>query len=141
MAGAWIYIAIFAATVLWAFAEVGINGWALVPRIIAPLIILIATFLVMPTLSTSPSRWKWPGAASLIVILATVTSGLAFSRINAPTASRPLPDPGSSMAGPARMQAGEDWPAYGGSDSARRSSPLAQITPANVGSLSPPRKP
>ncbi|HWU78923.1 MAG TPA: membrane-bound PQQ-dependent dehydrogenase, glucose/quinate/shikimate family, partial [Caulobacter sp.] len=32
--GAWIYIAVFVATVLWALWEVGLNGWALVPRVI-----------------------------------------------------------------------------------------------------------
>src|SRR3546814_9329602 len=40
-----------------------------------------------------------------------------------------------AMADPALMQAGSDWPAYGGTYSARRYSPLAQITPANVGKL------
>src|SRR3546814_2145206 len=39
------------------------------------------------------------------------------------------------MADPAAMQAGADWPAYGGTYSARRYSPLTQITPANVGKL------
>src|SRR3546814_14361737 len=40
-----------------------------------------------------------------------------------------------AMADPALMRTGSDWPAYGGSYSARRYSPLAQITPANVGKL------
>src|SRR5687767_10978451 len=34
--GAWIYLGIFALTILWAFWEVGLEGWALVPRIIGP---------------------------------------------------------------------------------------------------------
>src|SRR3546814_16510215 len=33
------------------------------------------------------------------------------------------------------FRSGSDWPAYGGTYSARRYSPLAQITPANVGKL------
>src|SRR3546814_18907519 len=52
--------------------------------------------------------------------------------------ARPLQQLSASrwaMADPALMQAGSDWPAYGGTYSARRYSPLAQITPANVGKL------
>jgi quinoprotein glucose dehydrogenase len=40
-----------------------------------------------------------------------------------------------AMADPALLQPAADWPAYGGSYSARRYSPLAQITPENVGGL------
>src|SRR3546814_17119477 len=46
-----------------------------------------------------------------------------------------LPASRWAMADPAAMQAGADWPAYGGTYSARRYSPLTQITPANVGKL------
>jgi membrane-bound PQQ-dependent dehydrogenase, glucose/quinate/shikimate family len=52
--------------------------------------------------------------------------------------ARPLRDlPGErwAMADPALMEAGSNWPAYGGTYSARRYSPLDQITPANVGKL------
>ena len=37
---------------------------------------------------------------------------------------------------PVRSGTGADWPAYGGTDAARRYSPLTQITPDNVGKLS-----
>src|SRR3954470_17197473 len=56
--GGWIYIAVVVLTLLWAFAEVGTNPWALVPRIVAPIILLIAVLAVMPTLSTSAARWR-----------------------------------------------------------------------------------
>ena len=35
----------------------------------------------------------------------------------------------------AELETGENWPAYGGTDAGTRYSPLAQITPANVGDL------
>ncbi|MBU4137091.1 MAG: membrane-bound PQQ-dependent dehydrogenase, glucose/quinate/shikimate family, partial [Alphaproteobacteria bacterium] len=38
--GAWIYVGVFALTVLWALWEVGLNGWALVPRVVAPAVLL-----------------------------------------------------------------------------------------------------
>ena len=45
LAGAWLYCAVFVGTLIWAFAEVGTDNWALVPRVIAPLALLIATLL------------------------------------------------------------------------------------------------
>src|SRR5438128_73723 len=58
LAGVWLYVAIVAVTIIWAFWEAGPHGWALVPRVIAPLVLLIAALLVMPTLSRSPHRWR-----------------------------------------------------------------------------------
>ncbi|SPL62641.1 Broad-specificity glycerol dehydrogenase, subunit SldA [Ochrobactrum soli] len=41
----------------------------------------------------------------------------------------------ASMTDPSPMKTGADWPAYGGTYSARRYSPLEQITPQNVAQL------
>ena len=41
------------------------------------------------------------------------------------------------MGAPARIRADLDWPAYGGSDAARRYSPLKQINKTNVAGLRP----
>jgi quinoprotein glucose dehydrogenase len=135
MLGGWLYVAIFVLTVLWAFAEVGIDNWALVPRVVAPLVLLIAVFLVLPTLSTSPKRWRWGLGASAGVIVATALFAIVFARITAPRPFSDLPPLAAEMMDPAMMRAGADWPAYGGSFSARRYSPLGEITPQNVGSL------
>jgi quinoprotein glucose dehydrogenase len=135
MLGGGLYIAIFIGTLIWALAEVGSNGWALVPRVFAPLVLLIAVFLVLPTLSAAPNRWRWGLGASLAVVLVAIVSVLIFSRVNAPHPAHNLPAPSIAMPDTAPMQAGIDWPAYGGSYSARRFSPLSQITPENVGSL------
>nr|WP_231736694.1 membrane-bound PQQ-dependent dehydrogenase, glucose/quinate/shikimate family [Sphingobium sp. CCH11-B1] len=133
--GGWLYCAIFAATLLWAFAEAGANGWALVPRIVAPLILLIAVLLVMPTLSRARLRWRLGIGASLLSIAAAAVAAVGIGHIDATRPQGTLPALAFSGADTAAMQAGDDWPAYGGSYSARRFSPLAQITPANVGSL------
>ncbi|WP_420140084.1 membrane-bound PQQ-dependent dehydrogenase, glucose/quinate/shikimate family [Sphingomonas sp.] len=133
--GLWIYVAIVAATIVWAFWEVGTDGWALVPRVIAPLVLLILALLVAPTLTRAAHRWRWALGAILVVVLGTAVVGVVLGRINQPQVLAALPDPGPAMADPAALQADADWPAYGGSYSARRFSPLAQITPANVGQL------
>ena len=133
--GAWLYAAVVALTVIWAFWEVGTNGWALVPRIIAPIVLLIAVLLVMPLLSTAAHRWRTSLIAIAAVIGVTALTFVVLGQINRSPVLMALPAPGGGMADPAQMQAGADWPAYGGSYSARRFSPLGQITPANVGKL------
>ncbi|MBO9711734.1 membrane-bound PQQ-dependent dehydrogenase, glucose/quinate/shikimate family [Sphingomonas sp.] len=135
IAGGWLYVAIFAATVIWALAEAGTNDWALVPRVIAPLVLLVAVFLVMPTLSARPNRWRLGTGASVAAVVIVALFGTIFARMNAPRPMGALPPLAAGMPDTAPMQAGDDWPAYGGSFSARRYSPLAQITPANVGKL------
>ncbi|MDX3908394.1 MAG: membrane-bound PQQ-dependent dehydrogenase, glucose/quinate/shikimate family [Sphingobium sp.] len=134
-AGGMLYILIFVATIVWALAEVGTDNWALVPRVIAPLVLLIATFLVLPVLSSSPNRWRLGIAASVVLVVVTAVTAILFDRADDVGPSSPLPQMASPGTDPAPMRAGADWPAYGGSYSARRFSPLAQITPDNVGSL------
>ncbi|WP_429594954.1 membrane-bound PQQ-dependent dehydrogenase, glucose/quinate/shikimate family [Sphingomonas zeicaulis] len=133
--GAWLYGAIVLLTIIWAFWEVGTNGWALVPRVVAPLVLLIAVLLVAPFLSRAANRWQIAlGAVAAVIGMA----GLTGVTIGSASRERPLaalPSVGPGMADPAQMQTGADWPAYGGSYAARRYSPLAQITPANVGTL------
>ncbi len=133
--GAWLYLIVFALTVLWAFWEAGLNGWAMVPRLIGPAVLAILVLLVFPLLQ--PARWRWRTAlgAAGAVLVALVAGGTLVSMANQPSAG-PLPDPiAAAQSDITRTQVGADWPAYGGTDSAQRYSPLKQITPANVTEL------
>ncbi len=133
--GGWLYGGIFVVTLIWALAEVGTNGWALVPRVAAPFVLLVAVLLVMPDLSPKPFRRRWAVGASVGITLICALAAALFGQINAPRPDRPLPPLAFAGTDSAPLQAGADWPAYGGSYSARRFSPLGQITPANVGGL------
>ncbi|SKB67107.1 membrane-bound PQQ-dependent dehydrogenase, glucose/quinate/shikimate family [Sphingopyxis flava] len=135
IAGGWLYAAIFFFTLIWAFWEVGANGWALVPRIIAPLFLLVLVFFAAASLSRQPRRWRRALGASALVIGLVAAGGAMLGWLNTPRPLRDLPGERWAMADPALMAAGSDWPAYGGTYSARRYSPLDQITPANVGKL------
>ncbi|MGE4430227.1 MAG: membrane-bound PQQ-dependent dehydrogenase, glucose/quinate/shikimate family [Sphingobium sp.] len=135
MLGGWIYGLVFLFTLIWAMWEVGGNGWALVPRVIAPLVLLVAVLFAMARLSVRPDRWRLALGGSAGVILVFAVVGFTLGWLNSPRPHSDLPGERMNMADPALMQAGADWPAYGGSDSARRYSPLAQITPDNVGKL------
>lgn len=130
--GGWLYIAIFVLTLIWAFWEVGANAWALVPRVIAPFVLLIPVVLVMPTLTRAPLRWRtaWGGLVATFVVM--VIGGYAIAKGDEHEVLAQLPPADGTMADPSLMQAAADWPAYGGSYAARRYSPLTQITPANV---------
>lgn len=133
--GGWIYIAVFVLTVLWALAEVGTNNWALVPRVFAPLVLLVAVLLVMPTLSLHPRRWRLGLGASGAAVALTAVAALVFAQVAETKPAFDLPALGAEMGDPSLAAAGDDWPAYGGSESARRFSPLGQITPENVKNL------
>ena len=50
MAGVWLYLATWIVTLIWAYWEVGLNGWALAPRTVAPTIILVLVLLAIPAL-------------------------------------------------------------------------------------------
>ncbi|MBG6119857.1 MULTISPECIES: membrane-bound PQQ-dependent dehydrogenase, glucose/quinate/shikimate family [unclassified Sphingobium] len=132
--GAWLYIAIFAVTLLWAFWEVGGNAWALVPRVVAPLVLLIATILIIPTLTQTRYRWRFAGVGAFgAVVLAAILFTFLGTR---PRSVAMLPAASSNaMADPSGQATGADWPSYGGTGAARRYSALSQINPANVGKL------
>jgi len=129
--GALLYAAIFALTIPWALWETGPDPWALLPRLVAPAILLALVALITPFLIR---RTIWPlvlgGAGSAIGILAVVLFGAAISGPD-PVRSF-LPD--KALAG-LKQATGSDWPAWGGTHEGRRFSSLDQITPNNVGGL------
>jgi quinoprotein glucose dehydrogenase len=127
--GASIYLAFFVATAIWSWWEVRLNGWALLPRLFGLALVLIPVLLLAPKLEPrAPRRGAvLAGVAVLVLVAAAFVFGLrqtsgvtrfaAVARHTAPAATD------------------ADWIAYGGTQEARRYSPLAQITPANVTGL------
>lgn len=131
IAGAWVYLAVYVATVVWALWEAGLNGWALVPRLVGPSVLVVLVLLSAPLLTVDrrPRRFAWKAllaslAGLAILILATVVAG--------------LPAKPGAPSGPERAAgatAGADWTAYGGTYDAQRYSALSQITPENADKL------
>lgn len=131
--GVWVYLGVFAVTVLWALWEVGLNGWALVPRVVAPLVLLVPVVVALAvTRGSGGGRMALMGLGGIAV--ATVVGGVVVAQANRPVAPEALPAIAGDMSEP-NAAAGDDWPAYGGSYSARRYSPLTQINRDNVGRL------
>ncbi|WP_273689878.1 membrane-bound PQQ-dependent dehydrogenase, glucose/quinate/shikimate family [Ketogulonicigenium vulgare] len=149
----WLYAAIFVATVIWALWEAGFNGWAQVPRLIAPAVVMLLVLSTLPTMRGPrlPRAAMATGGVALSVAaaLAMVDRGpetaLAQVAPTAPAPAAPAPAvPAAPIAAPeaAPVQftmptAGADWPAYGGDNHATRYSPLTQITRDNVADLQP----
>src|SRR5690606_20671611 len=46
--GVWVYGGLFVATLVWALWEVGLDGWALTPRLVAPMVLLALAVLCLP---------------------------------------------------------------------------------------------
>lgn len=128
--GMWIYLAIFGLSWIWALAEVGLAGWPLVPRVVAPSVLLLAVLAVAPLLQNAErwrsSRLRYGGFAAYVGV-----AWIAIAIANQPTPARALPS-GIEMG---VTGAGENWPAYAGGDMARHFSPLNQIDTDNVRTL------
>ncbi|WP_051121198.1 hypothetical protein [Sphingomonas elodea] len=134
--GGWLYLAIVVLTFLWAWWEVGANAWAQVPRIIALVVLLVAVLAAMATMRVRRERWRF-ALAGVLAAVAITGVDLAVAANGQPDwVQAALPAPGTQgMADPSGQQTGADWPSYGGTGSARRCSPLAQMNASNVGSL------
>jgi quinoprotein glucose dehydrogenase len=132
--GAWLYLFIFASTLLWAWWEVGFRGWALVPRVVGPLLLLL--FVIPISLRLPSFRHRKTFCAIVACVLLAAGCSFAIDSIfEGSVAAGGFPPPTGTMVDPSPLQAGPDWPAYGGSESARRYSPLSQINRDNVAEL------
>ncbi|MCA0032164.1 membrane-bound PQQ-dependent dehydrogenase, glucose/quinate/shikimate family [Mesorhizobium sp. B263B2A] len=141
-AGIWLYLLAWLATLAWAYWEVGLDGWALMPRVLAPTIILVFVLLAMPAFREGAGRGSRNAAyvtGLLLPVIAAATFGLFH--ISALAQSQPAQPPTTSTP-PAPVsqdtaihQPGNDWPVYGGSELGTRYSPLNQITAANASKL------
>jgi quinoprotein glucose dehydrogenase len=134
--GAWLYAAVFVLTLIWSLWEGGLNGWALVPRLAGPLVLLVLVLAALPVLRPAGGRRLAIGGLAGLAVL-VVLSGFVIAAANRPVIeASAVPAAGAaSVSDPSPMQAGADWPAYGGTYSAQRFSPLDQITPGNVAQL------
>ncbi|MCD1586629.1 glucose/quinate/shikimate family membrane-bound PQQ-dependent dehydrogenase [Halomonas sp. IOP_14] len=133
-AALWLYALILFATLVWALWEVGLDWWQLVPRV--AILCLIGILLLLPWWR-KPLHSKGGSLALVGSITAAVIVAIA-SQFNDPgTIEGSLAANNQSTTdsvNPAQM-AGDDWPAYGGTNAGTHYSSLDQITPENIGEL------
>lgn len=126
-----VYWAFLTANLAWALWESGLDGWALAPRLAMP--VCMGLYMLTPyyrrhvgvPAPLTGARILWP-ALALTLVGAT---GLAFwvDRTPAAAADGWGPAPSSTTDG--------EWISYGNDRGGSRYSPLAQITPTNVGNM------
>lgn len=122
--GAWLLVAQAVLVVTWAGWEVGLDGWALLPRIWLNLL-----FAGMAGLLLLQRKARFLLAASALIIIASGTLFLSYRSIV----------PSSNASGTLDRVDFEspiaEWTSIAGNAAAQRFSPLTQINPANVNSL------
>lgn len=121
-----LYGALLAGTLIWSLSEAGLDGWALVPRLVAPAV--LGLVLLIPALARrakAASAWLIvPLVAIVVVFVAAGTWG-----------REPYPDfPGAKPVRAVDTQDGQ-WLNWGRTLSGDRFSPLADIDASNVGKL------
>lgn len=135
-----LYGAALLATIGWALFEVGLDGWALIPRLVGPAVLGI--WFLMPWVRRSFAKdrvgadsgaWLNGDRLGLILVIAAfilVGVGVAWASTR-PVTALPLGQARSIGA----STADGDWLHYGNAQGGTRFSPLDQITPENVDRL------
>ena len=126
--GIYLFWLILPATFAWALWEVGLDGWALMPRLVFLAVAALWLLWLAPVDGALSTRDR---IVATLVLLVGLGGVLGASALNAFTpATAPL------AAAPAMQSADAgEWTHYGNSLHATRYSELAQITPANAGNL------
>ena len=139
--GATIYGLTLAATFVWAIWEVGVDGWALLPRVVAPTV--LALVLLIPGIRQSLLRRlpAWPRQIWPVITITAAVSAVALRILFCPyQPTDPLEQTGTistSVTPVAALHDNEsgDWTNYGNNPEGTRYSPLTQITTGNVAAL------
>lgn len=130
--GLHLYGLILLATLVWSVWESGLYGWALMPRLVFLAVAGLWLFAIRHSLAPPDRRWRTPVRAATGVL----TLALVGITIVAATHA-PADESGTAGDGPpkATLAPEGEWTHVGATAYGTRYSPLAQITPANAGSL------
>src|SRR6476619_628802 len=91
IAGFYAYVGAFAFTSVWAFWEVGLSGWELIPRLVGPFVLLVLAILVAPALDqTAGQRARKLGLVGVGIFVAALV--ILIPIFNQHPASRQMPD-------------------------------------------------
>ena len=131
--GAWVYLAAFSLTLGWAFWEVGVDVWRLLPRLDGPIALGLIFFTpwIRRGLSRSPARTQPSGGFARGLLQSAAAVVVAFAGLGAVIADQPGPAPIK----PAIRSAPSEWRHYGNTLQGQRYAPLAQLNAETVDKL------
>lgn len=133
--GAWLYGAMLVGTLLWSLYEVGLDGWALMPRLVMWLV--LGLWLIAPS-----TRRKLNGGAEVeplfrlrsaqigaVMLIALVVGVIWHAQPNAAATIERVEAAAQPTSG--------EWPHYGRLSSGTRYAPFSEINAENVSKLKP----
>lgn len=136
----YLYAVIILGSLVWAIYEAGFDWWSLMPRggviVLIGFLMLVCAWREEFERGEAFAQWRGGVYALSLSLVASVAIALYSATIDprATMGSVPVPAsfqlPASEMAGPP-----EEWRAYGRTPGGSHFSPLAAITPENVGKL------
>ncbi|MBS0454055.1 MAG: membrane-bound PQQ-dependent dehydrogenase, glucose/quinate/shikimate family [Proteobacteria bacterium] len=126
---AWLAL-VFIASVAWALAEVGLDFWQLLPRLVLLAVLMMFGLLLAPRIGFG-SRGSYSGAGVLFVaLLATLAAAFVPHGVTRPSGAAQAAVASEAAKGPA-----EDWKYYGRTPHGTRYAPVDQINAGNVKQL------
>ena len=114
-------------TLVWALWEAGLDGWALVPRLVAPSVLGLILLLPFVRRQSGQARARIIGLPVLAIVLTFVAAGLRSD-----SATQPLEGAAPLAQSP---DANGEWKHWGRDLGGNRFSPLGDITTANAAKL------
>ncbi|MEJ5031756.1 membrane-bound PQQ-dependent dehydrogenase, glucose/quinate/shikimate family [Comamonas sp. MYb69] len=132
--GGWLYLTTFAATVLWALAEVGLDYWSLVSRLLAMTFGAAVVSACLPLLQAGAPRArsnKGPLALAGVLLLVGLVSFASMFQIHPEVQSQAA----ISRKPVDAASAQKDWSHYGNGTNNDRFAALDQINVDNVNQL------
>jgi quinate dehydrogenase (quinone) len=135
--GAWIYLLIFAVTIPWAYWEVGLDFWQLVPRIVAPTVYAITVSVLISTRVVG--NLNFAARVTSYALAALLLVGIICGTIYAITPHYIIAPPtifSAPMAKSSNTRIDVDaWQYYGRTSKGTRFAPFDQINKDNVRQL------
>lgn len=130
-AGVGLFALGFTGTAIWAWSEVGLQFWPLVPRLSAWIVLGVVVALIAPKLRRRVRGISWTIALALVA-LGTAGFMAMFDEHGTIEATRAL---AKVTAPDAQAQRDERWQYYGRTLDGHRFAPFDQIDTSNVGGL------
>lgn len=135
LSGAWSFLAVFLATLLWSGWEARLDYWQWVPRIGLLLVLALILALLLPQLDRPFPRQQSRALAFALTVVLVCGFALAFvpqggvstDATRVPGSLQPMDSKRTDIV--------SDWRHYGRAPDGTRFSPADQVTPANVDQL------
>ncbi|TRD19808.1 membrane-bound PQQ-dependent dehydrogenase, glucose/quinate/shikimate family [Palleronia caenipelagi] len=136
MVGVWLYMLVFIGTAIWSFWESGLDFWALLPRLVAPIFLGGAVLLVVPFIRPEGGRPYKTGGFVLggLAFMAGFAAFLAATLFPHGVVQNDI-DFAEGEVSKTTAAAGNDWPNWGRTGGGASYAPFDQITPENIDQL------